>query len=98
LRFAPGETDAHAAQLNAYKALPDDDLFTVQDVRAELAETELPGRSRVRVVCAECGEGVNNGRELSVAGRTLCRACAGAPYYDEIEAAVGVHEHQDGSR
>ena len=97
LRFAPDEADAHAAQLRAYKALPADDLFSVREVRATLAEAELPGRSRARVVCTACGEGVSNGRELSVAGRTVCRACAGVPYYDEVEAAVGVQEHQDGT-
>ncbi len=97
LRFLPNEPNAHEAQLHAYKALPDEDLFSVQDVRVELAEAELPGRPRGRTVCAECGEGVNNGRELSVAGRTLCRACAGGPYYDEVEATVGVQEYQDGT-
>ncbi len=88
LQFAPDEIDAHAAQLRAYKALPEDVLFSVQDVRATLAETELPGRPHGRVVCAECDEGVNNGRELAVAGRTLCRACAGVPYYQEAEDIV----------
>ena len=90
LRFAPDEVDAHAAQLRAYKALPEEDLFNVREVRATLDEADLPGRSRGRVVCTECGEGVSNGRELSVAGRTLCRACAGTPYYAPFGDPVAV--------
>ncbi len=94
LRFAPDEEDAHAAQLRAYKALPDDELFKVQDVHVELAETDLPGRPRGRTACARCGEGVNDGRELSLGGETLCRACAGAPYYQEAGDAVGAEKGQ----
>ena len=94
LRFAPDEVDPHAAQLRAYKALPEEDLFNVREVRATLDEADLPGRSRGRVVCTECGEGVSNGRELSVAGRTLCRACAGVPYYQEAGDAVGAGKGQ----
>ena len=96
-RFAPDEPDEHVAQLRAYKALPAEELFSVREVRATLDETELPGRSRARVVCTVCGEGVSNGRELSVGNRTLCRACAVGPYYNEIETAIGVQERQDGT-
>ncbi len=90
LRFAPDEADAHAAQLRAYKALPEDVLFSVREVRVSLDETELPGRSRARVVCTKCGEGVSNGREVSVAGRPLCRPCAGTPYYAAVDDPVAV--------
>ncbi len=80
-QFAPEESDRHQAQLRAYKALPDDALFSMEDVRVELGEDELPGRPQKRTVCAICHEGVNDGREETVAGHVLCRACAGRPYY-----------------
>jgi formylmethanofuran dehydrogenase subunit E len=38
-------------------------------------------RRRTRVYCVECGEGINYQREVTVRGRTLCRACAGERYY-----------------
>jgi len=87
LRFAPEEPDPHQAQLRAYKALPDGELFTVQEVSVSLSEADLPGRPRRRVVCQGCGEAVNDGRDGSVAGRALCRACAQGAYYAPIGAA-----------
>lgn len=87
-RFAPEEADPHRAQLRAYKALPDDELFTVQEVRVELSETDLPGRPRRRVTCERCGEAVSDAREVSAGGRTLCRPCAGGSYYTPIEERV----------
>jgi formylmethanofuran dehydrogenase subunit E len=90
LRFAPDEQDAHAAQLRAYKALPGDVLFSVQDVHMEVDEADLPGRPGRRVVCAECGEGVSNRREQVIGGRTLCRPCAGTPYYEAVSEPVPV--------
>lgn len=80
-RFAPEERDRHQAQLRAYKALPDHELFSVEEVRVELSEDDLPGAPRRRTVCAICREGVSDGREEAVGGHVLCRACAGRPYY-----------------
>jgi len=79
--FAPEESDRHQAQLRAYKALPDDELFSVEMVRVELSQDDLPGAPRSRTVCAICREGVSDGREETVGGHLLCRACAGRPYY-----------------
>ena len=84
LRFAPDEDDAHAAQLRAYKALPDEELFSIEDVRVALSDDELPGRPHRRVICAACGEGVNDGREETVGDRRLCRACAKGAYYRSV--------------
>jgi formylmethanofuran dehydrogenase subunit E len=95
-RFAPEESDRHQAQLRAYKALPDEELFHFEPVLVELREDDLPGRPRSRVACAICGEGVNDGREETVDGRMLCRACAGRPYYRPATAATERVEEQRG--
>jgi formylmethanofuran dehydrogenase subunit E len=71
-------------QLAAYKVIDDNDLFMIQRVRVKLAPEDLPGGSRLRVVCEQCGEGVNHGRERTVNGRTLCRSCAGESYYEAV--------------
>lgn len=88
LRFAPDEADPQDGQLRAYKALSDEELFTVQEVRVSLANNDLPGKPLRRVTCDSCGEGVNDGREALEQDRTLCRACAGGAYYSVVEPAV----------
>jgi formylmethanofuran dehydrogenase subunit E len=72
-------------QLLAYKILPDEMLFKLERVRVELSPQDQPGRPVSRVLCDECGEGVNDHREVVRNGRTLCRACAGQAYYSRLE-------------
>ena len=88
----PGMGDASQAQLEAYKVMENDDLFDLRAVRVKLKPEDLPGRPRSRVTCAQCGEGVNDGREVRLGDRVLCRSCAGGPYYevtsDEQESGV----------
>ncbi len=71
-------------QLEAYKVMPDAELFTIERVRVAPKPEDLPGRPRSRVACEECGEGVNDGRERRVNGRILCRSCAGESYFEKI--------------
>ena len=68
-------------QQKAYAQLPDEVLFSKEWVKVEILPEDLPGFKGPRVVCAQCGEGINFKRELQVDGRTLCRACAGQRYY-----------------
>jgi formylmethanofuran dehydrogenase subunit E len=79
-------TDPYRQQLEAYKVMDDDELFTVHRVRVKLKPEDLPGRPRSRVACCQCGEGVNDGRQTYVNGRVLCRNCAGESYYEELES------------
>ncbi|MGA7848736.1 MAG: FmdE family protein, partial [Terriglobales bacterium] len=69
-------------QMLAYREMPEDDLFTKQWVKVELPSEEFPGYKGDRIVCAECGEGINFRREVVRDGRILCRACAGERYYE----------------
>ena len=71
-------------QLRAYKELPEDDLFKVEKVRVNLPPQDQPGRPVSRVRCDECGEGVNDHREVLRNDRILCRSCAGDGYYEKI--------------
>jgi formylmethanofuran dehydrogenase subunit E len=68
----------------AYREMPVDDLFATQWVKVELPAEEFPGYKGDRIVCAECGEGVNFRREVEREGRVLCRACAGERYYEAL--------------
>ena len=86
--YAPHETDRHLQQIQAYQAMPDDELFTVQQVRIQLPEEDLPGAPRRRVACEACAEGISDGREVRRDGRILCRPCAsGTPYYTPVHLA-----------
>jgi formylmethanofuran dehydrogenase subunit E len=71
-------------QLQAYKLLPDEQLFKTEHVRVEVPVQDQPGRPVSRVVCDECGEGINDRREVTREARTLCRACAGEAYYSRL--------------
>jgi formylmethanofuran dehydrogenase subunit E/uncharacterized protein YecT (DUF1311 family) len=77
-----------AGQQKAYATLSDEVLFDKQWVRVEVQPEDLPGFKGPRVVCAECGEGINFKREVVVNDRTLCRACAGERYYVPVSWAV----------
>jgi formylmethanofuran dehydrogenase subunit E len=78
------ELDKEQGQQKAYGELPDDALFDRKWVRVTVAPEDLPGFKGPRVVCAECGEGINFKREVIVNGRALCGACAGGRYYEPL--------------
>jgi formylmethanofuran dehydrogenase subunit E len=78
------ELDKEQGQQMAYGALPDDALFDRKWVRVTVAPEDLPGFKGPRVVCAECGEGINFKRQVIVNGRALCGACAGGRYYEPL--------------
>ncbi|HUE44196.1 MAG TPA: FmdE family protein [Candidatus Sulfotelmatobacter sp.] len=73
-----------AGQQKAYAELSEDVLFDKKWVKVEVKPQDLPGYKGPRVVCAECGEGINFGREVLQNERTLCRACAGERYYSQL--------------
>ena len=78
------ELPREEGQQKAYAQLPDDVLFSKQWVKVDVQPEDLPGFKGPRIVCAECGEGINFKREVTQNGRTLCRACAGGRYYSAL--------------
>src|SRR3981189_643725 len=76
------ELEKETGQQKAYAQLPDEVLFVKKWVKVEVLPEDLPGFKGPRVVCTECGEGVNFKREVTKDGRTLCRSCAGEKYYE----------------
>jgi len=71
-------------QMLAYREMAADDLFSTQWVKVDLPAEELPGYKGERIVCAECGEGINFRREVVRDERVLCRGCAGENYYEPL--------------
>ena len=71
----------NAQQMLAYRELTDHELFTKQWVVVDVGPEELPGFKGDRIVCQNCGEGINYHREVIRDGQTLCQSCAGSSYY-----------------
>jgi formylmethanofuran dehydrogenase subunit E len=80
----PGIQNKYERQLRAYKLLPDEELFKVERVRVTVPPQDQPGRPVSRVQCDECGEGINDRREVIREGRTLCRPCSGEAYFTRL--------------
>jgi formylmethanofuran dehydrogenase subunit E len=76
-------------QMQAYRELPDSDLFSEEWVEVRIEPKEFPGYKGNRIACAECGEGINYERFIEREGRTLCLACAApeARYYQPLRTA-----------
>src|SRR3990172_6227113 len=74
--YAPGAATPGEAQKQAYAAMPEELLFSIQPARINIAEENMPGFRGIRVICASCGEGINLRREVHVGERTLCIPCA----------------------
>lgn len=68
-------------QMRAYSEAGNEELFKMESVDLRLDDFDLPGHTRQRVVCVDCGEGVNDGREVVCGDRIYCRRCANGGYY-----------------
>ena len=67
----------HERQMRTYYEATDDELFKITPAKVQLSLMDSPGRTRSRVICGDCGEGVNDGREVYLSEtRVLCRPCA----------------------
>ena len=71
-------------QMLAYREMADDQLFQAQWVHVDLPPEEFPGYKGERIVCAQCGEGINFRREVKLGAKNVCRGCAGERYYEPI--------------
>ncbi len=73
-------------QLLAYREASDDEIFQIENVIVDLGEFDAPGRPRKRVSCAECGEGINDGKDVTNdKGFPLCVSCSGGGYYRQLQ-------------
>jgi formylmethanofuran dehydrogenase subunit E len=80
----PDIENKYAGQLEAYKIMPEEELFDVMEVMINVAPQDMPGRPMRRVQCDSCGEHVQDMREVYQDGKVLCVACAQGGYYTII--------------
>jgi formylmethanofuran dehydrogenase subunit E len=82
----PEIKDKRQRQFRAYSEAGDDDLFKIELVSVVLRDMDAPGSPRSRSICAVCGEGINDGREVIGAdGDPLCRGCDRGNYYSKVD-------------
>lgn len=85
----PEIEDKYAAQLEAYKIMPDDELFDIMPVRVNIKPEDMPGRPLRRVRCGICGEYVQDMREVYRDEKALCKPCADGGYYTIEDESYG---------
>lgn len=83
-RYADAGLGKYEAQVYAYRVMPVERLFVIQEVFIHIPDEDRPGRPISRVYCERCGEGINDRREVYLDGRVLCRACANGAYYQVL--------------
>jgi len=83
----PEIENKYAGQLEAYKIMPDEELFDVTEVVVKVRPEDMPGRPMRRVQCDSCGEHVQDMREVYRDGKALCTPCASGGYY-EVKASL----------
>ncbi|GBD95984.1 MAG TPA: formylmethanofuran dehydrogenase [Nitrospirae bacterium] len=79
--YIPDIEDKYKCQLEAYKIMPDEELFEWKEVKVSIPEEDMPGRPKRRIKCEKCGEFVQDNRDVSIEGKLLCKACAEGAYY-----------------
>ena len=79
------------AEKAAYSVMPEGLLFRFQSTQIQIAEQDMPGVRGGRVLCSQCGEGINFKREIEVDGQVLCVPCAQADCMQRVsEIDTGV--------
>jgi formylmethanofuran dehydrogenase subunit E len=79
--YESDESRHYFAQMEAYKIMPDEEMFTIVKVQLTASIESIVSRPGMRVACDMCGEEIMNEREVCQNDRNLCRACAGKSYY-----------------
>ncbi len=80
-KYFPEIIESGKRELLAYKIMPEEELFAIEEVEVILSEFDLPGRPRRKVFCQVCGEAIRDGREVAKDGVILCKVCAGFAYF-----------------
>lgn len=79
--YAPDVGGKSQQQIEAYKRMPDSVLFRVQQVTVDINDFDLPGPTRYKAICSQCGQVVRDHREIMVEGESFCRPCANGAYF-----------------
>jgi formylmethanofuran dehydrogenase subunit E len=84
----PDIRNKYEAQIEAYKIMSDDELFSLSEVNVRISPEDMPGKPAYRVKCETCREYVQDAREVSHKGKVFCKACAEGSYYQEAKTVI----------
>jgi len=82
--YAPDITDKRQQQLEAYKKMNEDDLFTIEEVFVDVPACDMPGPTKFKAVCEKCKIVVRDKREVMKNDKILCRSCALGAFYQPV--------------
>lgn len=80
-KYYPENSDKYSRQLEAYKIMPEIELFKVENVKVDIPIHDLPGRPVKRVQCYTCGDWVQDCRDIELEGKSYCVGCSEGRYY-----------------
>ncbi|RJX30110.1 MAG: formylmethanofuran dehydrogenase [Desulfarculus sp.] len=83
--YASDMEGEHAQQTEAYKVMPNSELFQAQWVALSLPPHELPGQRPPKVPCERCGVPVRSGQVRRQGDQSLCAVCAGGAYFQPLQ-------------
>lgn len=83
-KYAPVVEGKYKQQLEAYRIMPEDELFKIEQVKITIPDKDMPGRPLQRIQCQQCGDWVQDCRETVKDGKNLCYSCAHGRYYELI--------------
>jgi len=83
--YAPEIMDKVQQQLERYKRMGIDELFTIEEVFVDMPVCDMPGPTRFKAVCARCGIVIRDKREVLKNNEILCRPCALGTYYQPVK-------------
>ena len=95
--YAPDIADKRQQQLEAYKKMDLDTLFTVEEVRVDIPACDMPGPTRFKAVCARCHTTIRDKREVMKNDEILCRSCAFGSYYQPVKNKETTDERKNRS-
>jgi formylmethanofuran dehydrogenase subunit E len=86
-QYLPHVQAKYLRHIEAYKTIPDDELFEGRAVSVNIPSWDLPGaKPLLKARCDLCGEWVHDGKDIYKAQSTLCRPCLEGGYYFDLGA------------
>lgn len=64
------------AAVGKMSRMSEEELLNLEELKLEIPENDIPGFPERIVVCSNCGEHIVDGKELIIANKIICMACA----------------------
>lgn len=89
LDYCPEFKNKVPRQIEGYKRMPDEELFKVQKVTVPYTEYDLPGPTRKKSTCTQCGQIIRDNKEVIMDNQVYCKPCAQGGYFkDPVEVKL----------